>query len=93
MKKSDWGLEIRCVQDGFIVKDNEGLEYPFQEKEEGNEVDVALDLLRFIIEFFNLRGSRYDRRRVLVIEEVGDKYALQEGEKLKGEEYFIVEKK
>ena len=26
MKKNDWGLEIRKIQDGFVIKDNEGNE-------------------------------------------------------------------
>lgn len=86
MRKSDTGLEIRKIVNGFIIKDSEENESVVREKED-DELPATEDLLDEIIEFFGLRGSRYDREGIRVVREVGDKYTLQKDEKIV-REYF-----
>lgn len=92
MKKRDWGLEIRKVKDGFIIKDSNGDETVAKESED-DEISAAEDLLHQIIEFFGLRGNRYDRERIRVVREVGNKYTPQEGERVVHTCYAQVTKK
>lgn len=89
MKKSDHGLEIRRVTRGFVIKDNEGNETVAKENE-SEGLSVAEDLLNEIIEFFGLRGGRYDRERIRVVREVGDKYTPQKDEKIVREHFSKV---
>ena len=90
MKKNDWGLEIRKIQDGFVIKDNEGNETIATAND---ELSASDDLLNQIINFFSLRGGRYDRERIRVIREVGDKYTLQKNEKVLKMSYSQVVRK
>lgn len=86
MKKSDCGLEIRKVEDGFIIKDNEGNE-TLATKSEHDELAAAEDLLNQIISYFDLRGSKYDRERIWVVRKIGEKYTPQENEGIVYEHY------
>lgn len=86
MKKGSWGLEIRKVENGFVIKDSEGSETIAEETRDG-ELSAAEDLLNQVIEFFGLRGSRYDRERIRVVKEVGDKYEPLKDEEIVGEHY------
>ena len=87
MKKSDWGIEIIKTNNGFLIKDNSG-EVTVIEENSDNNSKAAEELLWSVIEFFNLRGSRYEKNRVLVTIEVGDKYQAEKGEKIKREYYY-----
>lgn len=73
MKKNDWGIEITKVGHGFLIKDNNGNRTVIEEKE-GNEIAAAEELLWWIIDFFNLRGNKYDQERLAIIRETGNKY-------------------
>lgn len=86
MKKSDWGIEVIRIRNGFTIKDNEGNVIVVEEKED-DEIAAAEELLWQIIEFFDLRGDRHARERVKVIREVGDKYEPQEGEEIVEESF------
>jgi len=90
MKRSDWAIEIIHAEGGFVVKDSEGELYPITGKD---EAERGLNLLWFIIDFFALRLSRYERECLYADIEVGDKYELKEGEKLQPVEHDIVVKK
>lgn len=79
MEKTDWGLEIRKVRDGFVLKDNEGNETVAKENKE-DELSCAEDILNQVIDFFDLRGSRYDKERISVARVPGDKYEPPENE-------------
>jgi len=89
----DWGLIILASQNGFVVRTlPDGALEGFQGQEDDeNKVAAANELLCFILDYFNVNPSRYARRRLWVIEEVGDKYELQPGEKLVREKYYRVE--
>jgi len=75
MNANDWGVEICHAEGGYTVKDNEGVRYAIS----GEDADI--DLLWFLIDFFNMRPSRYSRERIYVDKEVGDKYTLKADEK------------
>ncbi len=92
MKKTDFGIEIVHVANGFIIKDNEGNTSVIK-SEEDNEISAAEELLWKIIDFFDLRRSRYNRERIRIVREVGDKYELQEDEKIIKERYRRVIRK
>lgn len=87
MKKSDWGIEITRVENGFLIKDN-GESRTVVEEKAGDELEAAEQLLWHVLEFFNLEGkSRYDRERLVVVRQVGDKYAPTPEEKIVKEYY------
>lgn len=89
MKKSDWGIEITKAQNGFSIKDNQGNITVVEEKENGGP-SAAEALLQHIIEFFSLERGRYDRERISVIRQAGDKYEPQKDEKIVEEKYYRV---
>jgi DNA primase large subunit len=91
MKKSDWGLEIRKVSNGFLIKTNEGEEFLAQESEEDNLL-AGEDMLNQVIEFFGLRGDKFNPECLAIIREIGRKYTPQKGEKIVKMEYFKVVK-
>ncbi|MEK7512980.1 MAG: hypothetical protein AAB601_02160, partial [Patescibacteria group bacterium] len=66
MKKSDWGIEITGVKNGFLVKDNNGNTVVIEE-EGDDDLSAAEKILCEIIKFFNLGGSRQDRDHILVV--------------------------
>lgn len=68
MRKDDWGIEILFADDGFVIRDNEGKRYPIQ-SDEIDELKAGEELLWFILDFFNLRGSKHDEERLKVIRE------------------------
>lgn len=73
MRKSEWGIEIKRVANGFSIKNNDGEVTVIEEKDD-DVVPAAEALLWHVIEFFNLGGTRYDKERVRVVREPGDKY-------------------
>ncbi len=84
MKKTDWGLEIIKVENGFLIKSSEGHLTVVEDKSDEDQVSVSAieELLHHIVEFFNLSGSRYDRERIFVTSQVGDKYEPKPNEKI-----------
>jgi len=81
----DWSLEIRKAENGFVVKWWEELENDkwnelvrvFEETgEDEDELDAAEALLYFVLEHFDLRGSKHDQRRITI--DITDK--REEGE-------------
>ena len=89
MKKSDWGIEIVRVENGFLIQDNAGNRIAVEEKED-DELSAGEKLLWEVVSFFNLRPSRFKRESIRVIREVGDKYAPQKGERIIKEYFFKV---
>ncbi len=86
MKRSDWGVEIVRIDNGFLIKDNEGKITVVEDKDD-DEYLAGEKLLWEIINFFNLEGSRYDKKRLSVVSMVGDKYTPKEGERLINKSY------
>jgi len=78
-----FGLTVIKVSNGFVIKTDEKEILAFESKDERDEyfVDAMKDVLYFILEYF-ISGSRYDRKRLRIVEEVGEKYTLQKDEKL-----------
>jgi len=81
MKKSDWGVEITKVSNGFSIKDQQGNITVIQEDED-DELSSAEKLLWQIIKFFDLAGDRYARDSIAIIRVAGRKYEPQEDEVL-----------
>jgi len=73
MKKSDWGVEVLKVGNGFVLKDNEGHLTVVEEKD-GDELASAEELLWKIVEFFNLAGDKYDKERIFITRKTGERY-------------------
>lgn len=86
----DWYLKIIRVSDGYILEERNP-EYSYQENPEAveyirsvvadNELDELAsgqELLWRVMDYFALRGDRYDKERLQIIRERGDKY---EGDK------------
>ncbi len=80
MKKSDWGIEIIKVENGFAIKDNEGKIMVVEEKDD--ELSATEQLLWKIVEFFNLMGDKYDKERISITKKTGERYTPKKGEKL-----------
>ena len=89
LDENDWGMLIRCVRDGYIVsyvEEDTIIESPFRKEIDGNQ-----DLLWCVIEYFAMNSSRYDRERIAVHVEVGDKYEPRKGEKIRRGRYIYIE--
>lgn len=81
MRKSDLGVEITRVENGFSIKDNEGKITVVEEKD-GDELSCAENLLWEILNFFDLVGNKYDRERLVITRKAGEKYTPKKGEKI-----------
>ena len=92
MKKSDVGLEIIQVKNGFLIKDNEG-ELTVVEEEADDELSVAEKMLWGVVNFFNLGGDKYDMERIFVVRKIGENYVPQKGDKIITESYRQLAKK
>jgi len=90
--ESDWGLVVLSTSNGFFVKTSRGEYFVIESKEEDDKAQAGVNLLWYIIDFFNLRPSRYAEKRPFAGIEAGDKYILKKGEKLVEEHYYYVEK-
>jgi hypothetical protein len=78
LKQSDWACEIIVVNNGYKLKytDPESsriLEDVIEEVDE-DELKAGEKLLWWLIDYFALRGGRYDAERLTVTREPGDKY-------------------
>ena len=80
MKKSDTGIEIIAVVNGFSVKESDGTITVIQE-DLNDEHSAAEALLYKVIEYFNFNKSRYDREQIAIIRKMGDKYEPHHDEK------------
>jgi DNA-binding phage protein len=88
--KDAWGLTVVKAENGFVVWAFPGsevlaLENDKESERECDDVDAAKKLLWYILEYFNINPSRYVRRRLGVIEKVGEKYTLAKDEKFETE--------
>ena len=96
-ESNDWGLVIlQAYGGGFVLRglpEGELIACSVSKDEGEDEALAAIDMLRKVVEYFNINSSRYARRRVLIAEEVGDKYYPQEDEELRGQSYRYVRKK
>jgi len=81
MKKSDWGIEVTKVSNGFSIKDQHGNITVIQE-DENDELLLAEKLLWQIIEFFGLTRDSYARDSIAIIRVAGRKYEPLEDEAL-----------
>ncbi len=80
MKKGDWGIEILKVENGYLLKDNEGKQLVVET--EDDELATTEKLLWEIVNFFNLSGNKYDRERILITRKTGERYTPQKDEKI-----------
>ncbi len=93
MKKSDHGVEVIKVDNGFTIRDSAG-NITIVEETDNDELRVGEKLLWTLIEFFNLGGNEFGRECIAVIRTVGDEYTLQKDEEMIAEHYQkVVEKK
>ena len=79
-----WKAEIERLENGFVVQfpnytDNEGQEYNLKlvfedDEEEFGRVESLGRVLWELVEYFGLLGSRYDKKRIRIELEPGDKY-------------------
>ena len=86
-----YGLNIERVSNGFVVSGNGTNEalpeiVVFQELGTEDNKEHAVQLLDYIIDYFDLRGSRYDGQRIFVSIEAGDKYEDGSAREGNGEE-------
>ena len=83
-KEPDWEVTITNAVNGFIVSYNTSLEdgdndvirtkrKVFENIDEG-ELEAMENVLWFLIEHFGKSGSRYDKERLKIVREPGDKY-------------------
>ena len=91
LNEDDWWLIIHSSADGYVLETNDGDLIPLGSKKD-DEIIADEDLLWTIIDFFGMRDSRYERERLSIIRERGDKYFLQPGETIKKEYYEVVVK-
>lgn len=72
-------LNIKQVSNGYIITDNEDIEHLF---EDTSNIDVNKDhvisMLYEILSYFGEGGSRYDKKRIQINYEPGDKYEGEE---------------
>jgi len=76
MKKSDWGIEITKVSNGFSIKDQHGNITVIQEDED-DELSSAEKLLWQIIEFFGFARDRYARDSIAIVKVAGQNMNLR----------------
>lgn len=91
MKRTvDWAITIIDAQNGYIVEFDNELDdgsvrrerILFESKDEDQDgKDALLNALNEVVDFFGKRGSRYDKERLVVTTEPGDKYEPVEAPK------------
>ena len=86
MKKSDQGMEIIKINNGFSIKDSSG-ETTVIEASDSDELRAIERLLWTIIEFFGFVGSKHDTERIWVIRRVRDNYKPKKSEKIVRQSY------
>jgi len=81
MKLTDWAVEITRIRNGYVCKYpdayNDGPEHLETEvfsDSDDDELKSGEDLLWWIIEHFNLGGSKWDKERLRVTREPGSDY-------------------
>jgi len=92
----DFGMLIKKMDNGYLIimaDDNKFLQFVYEENDfnEKSRVDTMVKLLYDVLGYFYLE-SKYDRDRIRIITEVGEKYSLKENEKLVSKMYVKVEK-
>jgi len=93
LDRDDWWLIIHSVEDGYVLETNEGDLFAIGSTKDEMEMTENENLLWEIIDYFDMRPSRYERERLAVIREIGDKYIPQKDEKIVKKYYEAVEKK
>lgn len=96
----DWKATIERADNGYIVRtqdeDAEGAPMVntmvFNEKDPQDETnnDHLLDALSEIINYFGESGSRYDKRRIHLCYQIGDKFEGKKEEACKGVDYGVL---
>jgi len=74
-ESSGWFLTVRRIDNGFHVIDQDGRETAFEEREDyptDNDAQMIQRMLYFIINFFNLGGSKHDAERIYVDVQPGE---------------------
>jgi len=92
LKFEDWGVIILAAGNGFIVRTlpDGDLESFGGNPNKRDDAEAALQLLWFLLDYFNVNPSRYAKERVMVALEAGDKYEPRENEKEVKEYYYVV---
>ena len=90
MTSSRLAVTITRIENGYIVKDHDGVTHVFQEKDD-DTLQGAVEMLQHVVEFFDLLRSRHARERIRVVQEAGDKYEPSEGEVLEERIYWVVQ--
>lgn len=91
--EDDWYLVINSVRDGYILETSDGDLISIRDKDDDETIQADGELLWEVIDYFNMRFSRYEKEVLSVIKEVGDKYGLKANEKLARKYYEVVQKK
>jgi hypothetical protein len=84
MREKAWGVEITKVSNGFTLKDSNG-NITVVEEDETDALSAGEKLLWEIIDYFDLRGSKHDRERILVTRQMGSNYVPGKGDKVASE--------
>lgn len=92
MKRSDFGVEIVKVENGFLIRNNEGIRVVIEEVE-GDEMAAGEKLIWELMEFFGLRNDDFARERVAIVREAGDEYTPADNEEIVEVTYRKVVKK
>ena len=94
LEETDWGVVIHWSPEGFAVQDNDGTWHVFenseQDKAEDKHIDSMVNLIHFLLDYFNINSDRYVRRRVRPHVEAGDKYTPKENERVVTRHYRTV---
>lgn len=65
-------MEIELANNGYIVKtESESVVF---EEDDDDELQATENLLWYLIEYCGKSGSRYDKERLRIVREAGDKY-------------------
>jgi len=87
MKLTDWAVEITRIRNGYVCKypdftgERNYLETAVFSDDEADELKSGETLLWWIIEHFNLGGSKWDKERLRITREPGGDYEPPETSK------------
>jgi len=68
-KKSEWGITIVSTSNGYAIRDLEEDKVIAVIEEKGGldpDIESTQSLLWFVMEYFNIQGSKHDKERVVV---------------------------
>ena len=74
--KEAWELNIRSEPSCYVLRGNiDGVNQTWTiEEDENDDLKMQERLLWEVIDFFNMRGTRYDKERITIVRKRGDKY-------------------